>query len=89
MTKHEGDSNMSVISIRIDDRRRKLLKVIASAEGRSMTSLVCQLLDEYVERKMAKMADYSQDRELQALMKVSEDAFAEWDNAEDGVYDSL
>jgi hypothetical protein len=54
-----------------------------------MTSLVCQLLDEYVERKKATLGDYSQSREMQAIMKVSEDAFAEWDNAEDGVYDSL
>ena len=80
---------MSVISIRIDDNKRKLLKVIASAEGRSMTSLVCQLLDEYVERKKATLGGYSQDTELQALMKVSEAAFAEWDNEEDRVYDSL
>jgi predicted transcriptional regulator len=80
---------MSVISIRIDDNRRKLLKVIASAEGRSMTSLVCQLLDEYVERKKAMLGDYSENSEMQALMKVSEAAFAEWDNAEDSVYDSL
>ena len=80
---------MSVISIRIDDNKRKLLKVIASAEGRSMTSLVCQLLDEYVERKMATLGSYSQNREIQALMKVSEAAFAEWDNEEDRDYDSL
>ncbi len=80
---------MSVISIRIDDNQRKLLKVIASAEGRSMTSLVCQLLDEYVERNRAKLSDYTQNREVQALMKVSEAAFAEWDNDEDAVYDAL
>ncbi len=80
---------MSVISIRIDDNKRKLLKVIASAEGRSMTSLVCQLLDEYVEHKKATLGDYSKSQEMQALMKVSEAAFAEWDNEEDRVYDSL
>ncbi len=80
---------MSVISIRMDDNRRRLLKVIASAEGRSMTSIVCELLDEYVERKKASLGDYTQDREAQALMKVSEAAFAEWDNEEDSVYDSL
>ncbi len=80
---------MSVISIRIDDNKRKLLKVIASAEGRSMTSLVCQLLDEYVEHKKGTLGDYSKSREMQALMKVSEAAFAEWDNEEDRVYDSL
>ena len=80
---------MSVISIRIDDNKRKLLKVIASAEGRSMTSLVCELLDEYVERNRSKLSEYTQYRDIQALMKVSEAAFAEWDNDEDAVYDSL
>jgi len=80
---------MAVMSIRIDDQKRKLLKVIASAEGRSMSSLVCELLDEYVERNRARFADYTQNREVQALMKVSEAAFAEWDNDEDAVYDSL
>ena len=80
---------MSVISIRIDDQKRKLLKVIASAEGRSMSSLVGQLLDEYVQRNKAKLAEYTQNRDVQALMKVSEAAFAEWDNDEDAVYDSL
>ncbi|MBL7077159.1 MAG: hypothetical protein ISS31_06795 [Kiritimatiellae bacterium] len=54
-----------------------------------MTSIVCELLDEYVERKKASLGDYTQDREAQALMKVSEAAFAEWDNEEDSVYDSL
>jgi predicted transcriptional regulator len=80
---------MSVMSIRIDDNKQKLLKVIASAEGRSMTSLVCELLDEYVARKRSSLADYTENREGQALMKVSEAAFAEWDNDEDAVYDSL
>jgi hypothetical protein len=54
-----------------------------------MTSLVCQLLDEYVERKKATLGSYSQNREMQALLKVSEAAFAEWDNEEDRDYDSL
>ena len=80
---------MAVMSIRIDDNKRKLLKVIASAEGRSITSLVCELLDEYVARKRSTLADYSQNRDGQALMKVSEAAFAEWENDEDAVYDSL
>ena len=80
---------MAVMSIRIDDNKRKLLKVIASAEGRSITALVCELLDEYVARKKSTMADYTQNRDGHALMKVSEAAFVEWDNDEDAVYDSL
>ncbi len=47
------------------------------------------LLDEYVEHKKATLGDYSKSQEMQALMKVSEAAFAEWDNEEDRVYDSL
>ncbi len=80
---------MSVISIRIEDNKRKLLKVIASAEGRSMTSLVCELLDEYVERKKFLINGYAENRDVQALMKVSESSFSEWDNDEDAVYDKL
>lgn len=40
---------MSVMSIRIDDKKRKMLKAIACIEGRTMTDLVSELLDEYVE----------------------------------------
>ncbi len=80
---------MSVISIRIDDSKQKLLKVIASAEGRSMTSLVCELLDEYIELKKNLINDYSENRDVQAVMKISEGAFAEWDNDEDAIYDKL
>ena len=80
---------MSVISIRIDDNKRKLLKVIASIEGRSMTSLVGELLDEYIDRKKNILSDYRQNRDVQALMKMSEGSFAEWDNDEDAVYDTL
>lgn len=80
---------MSVMSIRIDDGKRRLLKVIASAEGRSMTDIVGELLDGYIERKKSVLVDYTQARGLQALMKVSEASFAEWDNDEDAVYDDL
>jgi hypothetical protein len=77
------------MSIRIDDGKRRLLKVIASAEGRSMTDIVGELLDGYIERKKSVLVDYTQARGLQALMKVSEASFAEWDNDEDAVYDDL
>jgi predicted transcriptional regulator len=79
---------MSVMSIRIDDRKRKILKAIASIEGRTITDLVSELLDEYVERRRSELA-HSQDGELRAIMKISEASFAEWDNEEDAVYDRL
>ena len=80
---------MSVMSIRIDDGRRKLLKALASLEGRSMSDVVAQLIDEYTERRSNQLARDDTSGELQALMKVSESAFSEWDNAEDAVYDNL
>ena len=80
---------MSVMSIRIDDNKRKLLKAVASLEGRSMSDLVAQLIDEYTERRAKELAREGVSGELQALMKVSEAAFSEWDNAEDAVYDTL
>lgn len=80
---------MSVMSIRIDDTKRRLLKIMASAEGRSMTDIVGELLDGYIERKKAVLGDYTQTPDLHALMKVSEASFAEWDNDEDAVYDDL
>ena len=80
---------MSVMSIRIDDRKRKLLKAVASLEGRSMSEVVAQLIDEYTERRANQLARDDASSELKALMRVSESAFSEWDNAEDAVYDNL
>ncbi len=80
---------MSVMSIRIDDRKRKRLKAVASLEGRSMSEVVGQLIDEYTERRTKQFAREDASGALQSLMKVSESAFSEWDNAEDAVYDNL
>lgn len=80
---------MSVMSIRIDEGRRKRLKAVASLEGRSMSEVVAQLIDEYTERRTKQLVREDASGELQALMKVSESAFSEWDNAEDAVYDNL
>jgi uncharacterized protein (DUF1778 family) len=77
------------MSIRIDNEKRKMLKALASLEGRTMTELVTALLDEYVERRKIHMAESGNKAELQTLMKLSEPSFAEWDNLEDGVYDTL
>jgi len=79
---------MSVMSIRIDDRKRKMLKAIASIEGRSMSNLVSELLGEYVERRRSELTRVRDD-ELQAIMRLSEASFAEWNNEEDEVYDRL
>ena len=77
---------MSVISIRISDEKKKKLKAVASLEGKSMSSLVSELIDDYVEEAMERMQDES---DLNEIMKVSEPAFSEWDNEEDEIYNDL
>jgi len=80
---------MSVMSIRIDDEKRKLVKAFASLEGRTITEVVARLLDEYIERQRAQMGVSGREAEVQALMRLSEPAFSEWINEEDDVYDNL
>jgi hypothetical protein len=80
---------LSIMSVRIDDEKRKLVKALASLEGRTMTELVAQLLDEYVERRKALLTGAGRTEELRALMKLSEPAFGEWVNEDDDAYDRL
>ncbi len=77
---------MSVMSIRIPNDKRKKLKAIASLEGKTMSGLVGELIDEYVDDAMERMQDES---DLNEIMKVSEPAFSEWDNEEDEIYNDL
>jgi hypothetical protein len=80
---------MAVMSIRIKDQERKLLKALASLEGRTMTEVVSELVGEYVRKRQARLNRSGQSAEVRALMRLSESSFAEWDNKEDDVYDSL
>jgi hypothetical protein len=80
---------MAVMSIRIKEQERKLLKVLASLEGRTMTEVVSELLGEYVRKRQAQLNRSGQPAEVRALMKLSEPSFAEWDNKDDDIYDSL
>jgi len=77
---------MSVMSIRIADEKRKKLKAIASLEGKSMSSLVSDLIDEYVNEAMERLGE---EHDLAEIMNVSEPSFSEWDNEEDEVYNDL
>lgn len=77
---------MGVMSIRVDDEKRKKLKAIASIQGKTMSSIVESLIDDYINEYVNKSDNRS---ELQAIMKVSEPSFDEWDNDEDEVYNNL
>ncbi len=80
---------MGVMSIRIDDQKRKLLKVIASLEGKSMGGIVTELIEEYINRNKNKIIKLSEKENIMDIMKISESSFAEWDNDEDEIYNDL
>jgi predicted DNA-binding protein len=45
---------MAIMSIRIDDKKRKALKVIATIEGKTMGGLISELIEEYIVKNKKK-----------------------------------
>ena len=81
---------MGVMSVRVNDEKRKLLKVIASAEGKTISGVVEELILEYIDKNKSKVIEFTSKDEHHELMKLSEKTFAEdWDNEEDAIYDKL
>ena len=80
---------MIVMSIRIDDNKRKALKVIASIEGKSMGGIVSELIEDYIIQNKEKIKELSEKENLSEIMKMSEKSFMEWDNEEDEIYNEL
>lgn len=76
---------MGVMSVRIDDRKRKMLKVLASIKGKSMGGILADLIDDYIE---ANKKDLPKE-EAEYLLRLSEGSFNDWDNEEDEVYNDL
>ena len=77
---------MSVMSVRIDEKRKKALKVIASLEGKTMGGILSELIDDYIVRNRQRI---STNPELFELIKLSESSFSEWDNEVDEIYNDL
>jgi predicted DNA-binding protein len=73
---------MSVMSIRIDDRKRKAIKAIASLEGKTISGVIEELIDGYIEDKKNLPG-------VSEIMRLSESSFMEWDNPEDEIYNDL
>ncbi|MEX0661925.1 MAG: hypothetical protein WD381_01290 [Balneolaceae bacterium] len=74
------------MSIRVNDDKKRKLKAIASIQGKTMSSIIENLIDEYITEYYNSN---EQNEELKSIMKVSEPSFNEWDNDEDDVYDNL
>jgi len=80
---------MSVMSVRIDDNKRRVLKVIASLEGKTMGGVISELIDDYIRRNKKKIGLISEKSNLKEIMALSETSFMEWDNDEDEIYNDL
>ena len=80
---------MSVMSIRIDEHKRKVLKIIASIEGKTMSGIVSELIEQYINQQTDSMKDRAAKEYLTNIMKMSENSFMEWDNEEDEIYNTL
>ena len=70
------------MSIRIDDRKRRAIKAIASLEGKTISGVIEELIDGYIQDKQ-KLSGTSE------IMKLSELSFMEWNNSEDEIYNDL
>ena len=55
-------------------------------EGKTMSSLVSELIEEYVISAQEKLKDNS---EIKDIMNMSSESFEEWDNEEDEIYNDL
>lgn len=80
---------MSVMSVRIEDNKRRALKIIASIKGKTMGGIVSELIDDYIEKNRKKIEKHPESEALNELMKLSEASFMEWDNEEDEIYNKL
>ena len=80
---------MGVMSVRIDDNKRRVLKVIASLEGKTMGGIISELVDDYIRKNKKKINLISEKSDLKEIMALSENSFMEWDNEEDEIYNTL
>ena len=80
---------MGMMSVRLDDNKRKALKAIASLEGKTISGIVAELVEEYIRRNKNKMVELGEEDQLREIMKLSEASFNEWDNEEDEIYNNL
>lgn len=51
---------MGVMSVRVNDDKRKLLKVLASAEGKTISGIVEELIEEYIDKNKNKVLKFTQ-----------------------------
>jgi len=71
------------LTIEIEAAKQKSLENIAEQKGKKINEFVSEILDDYLRLNLVE------NKEIKALMNLSETSFNEWDNEEDAVYDHL
>jgi len=79
---------MTELTIRIDDKKKEFLETIASFNNKELSDLIEGMIENYIE-SFINRSDESEKKDIKEIMKLSESSFAEWNNEEDNIYDSL
>ncbi|WP_425392545.1 hypothetical protein [Ekhidna sp.] len=77
---------MAVMSIRVDEKKRKALKILASTQGKTMSSILSELIDKYIDQHKSLI---TAEPESEYILRLSKASFDEWDNEEDEIYNEL
>ena len=77
---------MSVMSIRIDDNKRRALKVIASIEGKSMGGIVSELIEDYIKQNKERYSSSTLNCLNDVLVNLVTDKFFGYPNS---IFDCL
>jgi len=79
---------MTELTIRIDDKKKEFLETIASFNNKELSDFIEGMIENYIE-SFINRSDESEKKDIKEIMKLSESSFAEWNNEEDNIYDSL
>ena len=80
---------MGVMSIRISDKKKKMLKLVANLQEKTIGGFIEELLDDYVEKNMKGLKHTIREDDLDMIMALTEESFIDWDNDEDDIYNTL
>lgn len=80
---------MSVISIKLNEDKKEILRKIALLENKTFGDIIFELIEDYISKNKDRLPQNSEQTDLKGIIKLSEDSFAEWDNKDDEIYDKL
>jgi hypothetical protein len=79
----------AIMSVRLNENKRKQLKLVSTIKKIPMTAIFEKLVDQYLKDNQSILNQYKISDNDHNLMRISEPSFEEWDNPEDEIYDNL